>query len=403
MSKIAMRNFWFQFHKWIGILLAIAIIPISLTGAALVWHDALDEALNPQRFAETGAPMLAPSAYVAAAKHAIGPDQRVSQLAYPESGTGPVRLVLANPPQPGERRPVRTTLWLDPADGHVIDKARSDEGAVRFMHVLHGSLFIPGWGRPIVGWIGVAMLVSSVSGIWLWWPTVGSWVRGLRWRRQNSINANLHHMLGFWIALPLAVLSLTGAWISFPKVFSAFDAAPAPAADAKAAGKAPGKGGEKGSGGKREAGRPQPPAQPLIAPALGPDAALAAARQATQRPIASIGWPTEKSADWEIRTAGKAGSATPPLTIAVADADAGARIKPNQPNARGPVMQLMRKIHDGTDMGIVWQIIIFLGGIIPAILSVTGLIMWWRSRQWRRAVKARQATRHATPGLSGAG
>jgi uncharacterized iron-regulated membrane protein len=35
-------------------------------------------------------------------------------------------------------------------------------------------------------------------------------------------------------------------------------------------------------------------------------------------------------------------------------------------------------------MGLGWQILIFLAGLIPAALAVTGIMMWWRSRQWRR-------------------
>ncbi len=387
MTKIALRNFWFQFHKWIGLLLAVAIIPISITGAVLVWHDALEEALYPARFAPTAAPALTPDAYVAAAKSSIGVDQRVAQLVYPEEGKGAVSLILANPPQPGEKRPVRTRLWLDPVDGHVIDKARSDQGPVRFMHVLHGSLFIPDWGRPIVGWIGVAMLISTVSGIWLWWPTVGSWVRGLRWRRHRNFDTNLHHLMGFWIAVPLFVLSLTGVWISFPKAFSGFDSKPAASTN---------KGGEAKKGGEPKGGPGGGgPAQPVVSPKLGADAALAAARTITARPIAAINWPTEKSANWEIKTQGKPGSVPPPLTIAIADADGAAKLKPEEPQQRGPVMRLMRQIHDGTDMGFVWQFIIFLGGILPAILSITGLIMWWRARGWRGELKARMRVKTA--------
>src|SRR3546814_1357715 len=86
--------------------------------------------------------------------------------------------------------------------------------------LLHGHLMIPGVGRQVVGWLGVAMLISCVSGIWLWWPTVGSWLRGLRWRRHRNFDTNLHHLFGFWIAVPLFILSLTGAWISFPKFFA---------------------------------------------------------------------------------------------------------------------------------------------------------------------------------------
>ena len=73
---------------------------------------------------------------------------------------------------------------------------------VRVMHVLHGSLMVPGWGRTIVGWVGVFMFVSCLTGIWLWWPITGSVRRGFRWKRQNSTNANLHHQIGFWVAGP---------------------------------------------------------------------------------------------------------------------------------------------------------------------------------------------------------
>jgi hypothetical protein len=52
----------------------------------------------------------------------------------------------------------------------------------------------------------------------------------------------------------------------------------------------------------------------------------------------------------------------------------------------------MRRLHDGTGMGLAWQIVIFIGGIIPAILAVTGIVMWLRSRGWKAALaKKRKA------------
>ena len=80
--------------------------------------------------------------------------------------------------------------------------------------------------------IGVFMLVSCISGIWLWWPLSGSPATGLKWKRRNTLNANLHYLTGFWVLFPLAMLSFTGAWISFPKVFGQFEARPAPAGGA---------------------------------------------------------------------------------------------------------------------------------------------------------------------------
>ena len=48
----------------------------------------------------------------------------------------------------------------------------------------------------------------------------------------------------------------------------------------------------------------------------------------------------------------------------------------------------MRRIHDGTGMGALWQTIIFVGGLVPAILAVTGILMWLNVRRGRRRAGA---------------
>ena len=57
------------------------------------------------------------------------------------------------------------------------------------------------------------------------------------------------------------------------------------------------------------------------------------------------------------------------------------------------VARLMRRIHDGNGFPFVWQLVVFLGGILPAILAVTGIIMWWRARGWRGEVATRRYAR----------
>jgi uncharacterized iron-regulated membrane protein len=61
-------------------------------------------------------------------------------------------------------------------------------------------MMIPGgWGRPVVGWVGVFMFVSCLTGIWLWWPLSGGFASGFQWKRRNTTNANLHYLTGFWV------------------------------------------------------------------------------------------------------------------------------------------------------------------------------------------------------------
>ena len=355
-----LRRLWFQVHKWIGLLLAVVIVPICLTGSALVWHDWVDEALNPQRAADA-APTRPAEFYADAAGEALAPGEKLLSLTWPES-EGAV-MATASQPGPAGGRPVRTQLWLDPASGAVLDRANSNEGAVRVMHVIHGSLYIPGWGRPIVGWIGVAMLVSALTGLWLWWPFKGGFARGFRWKRMPTTSGNLHHQGGFWIALPLAVLSFTGAWISFPAFFGQFEAAPAgPPPDFRRFN-----------------------AAPVEQVAMAPDAVIDAARPQGAGAVRSLSWPVGEEAEWSVtyETPGDPASAT------VSDRDG--TITPAAPPPPETTARLMRRIHDGTDMGLFWQIVVFLGGLIPTALAVTGIMMWLRGRRVKGSVRAAYA------------
>ena len=352
-SMIRLRRAWFQIHKWIGIVLAILIIPLSLSGAALVWHDWLDEQINPQRYPKATSTLLAPTAYTGSVNKLLEPGERTASISFPDQN-GSVQVTISKPSK-GGGRPQRSWIWLDPRTADPIDRAGTNEGPIRVLHSLHGSLMVPGTGRQIVGWIGVAMLLSSLTGIWLWWPLKGKVTRGFKWNRRPDFNSNLHHMGGFWISIPLAVLSLTGVWISFPAVFSQFSAGP-PAA---------------GPGG------PGATALPLMLPRQSVDQAAAAAQALASGRIANIVWPTDKKPEWTVTLKGKGA----PAEIKVQDLDASAKASPAKPEM---LARTMRRIHDGTRMPVVWQIIIFVGGILPAVLAVTGILMWLRMRRRRK-------------------
>ena len=360
-GKKQLRAFWLQVHKWIGLSLAILIIPICLTGSALVWHDWLDAKLEPQRHAVLGAAGLPVSTYEASARATLSAGESLSELRFNKDGA-PV-VAIATKAAEGGGRPVRTSLWLDPRDASLIDRASGNSGLVQVMHVLHGSLMWPGWGRSLVGWVGAYMFVSCLTGIWLWWPLSGGLRTGFKWKRRNTINANLHYMTGFWVLIPLAMLSFTGAWISFPKVFGQFESRPAPSPATR-----------------EQAMR----ARPLDAPALTVDAAVTAAQPHSTGPLASIAWPTDQKAEWKIGYARKGGNAVVPVE------DGSAKAKPAPPPQPETIARTMRRWHDGTGMGLTWQIIIFVGGIIPALLSVTGIIIWWRARKPRQRARDQQ-------------
>ena len=87
-------------------------------------------------------------------------------------------------------------------------------------------------------------------------------------------------------------------------------------------------------------------------------------------------WPTESKPGWSVTFAGTAG----PTVVKVKEADAAASPVPPKPET---LARTMRRIHDGRGMPFVWQVIVFVGGILPAILAVTGILMWLRMRRRR--------------------
>ena len=358
-TKKRLRATWLQVHKWIGLTLAILIIPIALTGSVLVWKSWVDQQLQPQRYASLGPATLAPSVYAKAVTSGLKAEERLSELRYQKGGKPLIAVIT----KPSEGRPTRTQLWIDPRDASIIDRAPGNSGIIQVMHNLHGSLMVPGWGRSIVGWVGAFMFVSCLTGIWLWWPLSGGFRSGLRWKRRNTANANLHYLAGFWVLFPLAMLSLTGAWISFPKVFGKFESRPPVTIDRERAARA----------------------QPLATPNLGVDAAAAAAAPFAKGPLTSIAWPTDQVPKWKVNF----GSAAVPVDDATAKASAP---PPPPPET---LARTMRRWHDGTGMGPVWQTIIFLGGIIPALLSITGIIIWWRARTPRSRARRSGLARSA--------
>jgi uncharacterized iron-regulated membrane protein len=372
MSGTRWRRTWWQVHKWIGLLLVVVIVPVSLTGAVLVWHEPLQRALDPARYATSGATLLPVARYAAAAQARAVDGGRVASVVLPEPGSRDPVAVTIQPPDPAARTgpggpPRRTTIFLDPPTARILSTGDDRGGVLRIMHRLHGSLMIPGAGRTIVGWIGVAMLLSSATGLWLWWPLSGRWTRGLRWRRRRHTEANLHYVAGFWVAVPLFMLSLTGAWISFPRFFGALT------------GEAP-----RGAGAAGRAMR----APPLARPRLSPDTVVALARPLAGGAAArTVIWPTGRRSDWTVSYATQ-----PMRTITVAD-DSGVAAPARDDGPR--VARLMRRLHDGTGMGLAWQAAIFLAGLAPALLGVTGVIIWWRARRATAERARRVAKRRA--------
>jgi uncharacterized iron-regulated membrane protein len=119
-------------------------------------------------------------------------------------------------------------VYLDPASGEIRgepDTRMADFlGAVRGWHRWFN---VQGDGRAtaraITGWSNLGFLLLVLSGLYLWFPRRWTWrhFRSVLFfkpgARGKARDFNWHHVVGFWTAVPLAVVVFTGVMISFPE------------------------------------------------------------------------------------------------------------------------------------------------------------------------------------------
>ena len=401
--RAGLRKAWFNVHLWLGVGLTVLFIPIGLSGAVMVWP----ELTSPPVVVSGGPATLAPSRYLEAAAAALGPGGAPTQLRLPTEAGRPVTVSARPAPrnhgggeghkgQGGGRhgrageaggaapfaaaeatpaamapalarpaaRPRPIIVTLAPADARVISVGAGGRGPVWvWMHNLHERLFIQGWGRQAVGWLGFAMLASAVTGLILWWPRAGDLIAALRWRRTSGQLLNLHYTTGFWICLPLALLALTGAALGFPQTSRSLIGQFAPVTQQ----------GPRGLGGPAGGGQ-----GPLATPHLTPDDAAAAAR--ALRPgaaLSSLALPTRGQPVWKAEFA----KAAP---VQVDDASGVAVAAPAQP-AGDVFWRWIHRVHGGDAMPMLWKLILTLAGLAPTILGVTGVCIWIGKSRRKRA------------------
>jgi uncharacterized iron-regulated membrane protein len=373
-----LRRLWLNVHLWIGIGIAALLVPISLSGALLVWHDEIDTWINPHRYAVTGTEVAQPvSAYLAKAAEAVAKDPanlRATIVRYPEKGW-PVRITMRGQSRDAGARPRVITVFLDPPTAAVLDVMEFRSSFFGFLHVFHENLTIPEYsGRQIVGWVGTGLLIMSLTGLWLWWPRGGSFLRGLRWTRSGRFTFNLHHLIGFWISIPLAVVSFTGIYLAFPQTARNAMSTVAPMGSPRG-----------GFGG-------QVAQHTALAVVRAVDIARKSAPNAEPTalflPVQQRG---EANVNWRMEMRGRDDA----FTVTVDDQSGQAKVIAPQSGDRAAAW--IRWIHEGSHSGPLWAAVVFLTGIFPTVFAVTGIMMWLRKRSDRRARNARSAEAQLRP------
>ena len=385
-------------HRWFGLFIALFLLIAGLTGALIAWDHELDEWLNPQLFKVAfSQPAQAPLT-LANQLEASDPRLRVSYLPlYVEPGhTLGVRVT----PRPDANGSLPLLAYdqlaLDPASGAVLGQrmwgviSLSREHLMPFLYKLHYSLHIPdGFNLPLgmllFGLISIVWVIDSGIALWIAFPARRSWRKSLafRWRQGGyKLNFDLHRSGGVWLWGLLLMVAITSVSMNLQfqvmrplvNLFSTLNPSPFE---------------------QRTPVLLEQAAEPLISREQAVEQAQFEARsRGIELPPGGIYYSAEfglygvgffaPGADH-----GDGGLGNPWITLDAADGRILATDIPGQGSAGDLFMQAQFPLHSGRILGLPGRILISLLGVLVAVLSLTGVIIWLRKRAGRRLSAAR--------------
>ena len=214
---MSLRRAIFWIHLAVGVAAAIAVLVMAVTGVLLTYQAQLERwALSDYR--ADPPPDATPLA--------------LDELLARAGGEAPAGLVVSVALSRDPREPA--VLELDGGATVHVDRFTGEprgDGDTRTGRVLLGVMYFHRWfalegeyrivGRTIMATANLGFLFLLVSGVYLWWPSRGgraAWRQALWFRRGLGGRArdfNWHNVIGFWSAVPLAVIVFSGATISY--------------------------------------------------------------------------------------------------------------------------------------------------------------------------------------------
>ena len=392
------RRWLLWLHRWCGLAMSAFLVVAGLTGSMLAFNWELEKVFAPQLFA---APQTAPRqdlATLAERAQTLVPDGRVVRVGH----TDPRQVQVDFEPLKDARtgQPVDlgfTEFFTDPWTGLELGRRRRGDlrqGLVNlmpFLYEVHWRLFLDPAGQWIMGITALVWSLDCFNGFYLTLPVslAGFWRRWrLAWQVKRRagffrLNFDLHRASGLWLWPLLLVFAWSSVMMDLRPVYESvmvrvFDY------------KVPFQEFKPDPGGPREL------------PRLGWQAAQVRGRQLMAEQSRQAGFTAGEPLSlmylaevgaylYEVRGSRDLFTRAPKGggTSVMFDGDTGAFISLSQPTGEhtgNTVESWLYALHMARVGGWAYRVLVCLLGLAVALLSGTGIYVWWKKqRQGSRA------------------
>lgn len=347
------------FHVWAGLALGALFCIMSLSGSVLALRPAIEDLLRPGWISRSDA---RPAQVLTEAANNIArrwPGATIASVTIPDRA-GPVEFGLRG---------------ISGEELHVFTDARSGEVLGTFslpwldwLTDLHHHLLVESIGKKIVGFIGIFMLLSSLTGAVIWLRRSNRWQlfgtrRGPNWKYTEF---DLHRSVGVIANIVLLFAAATGIMVAFPQTITQWLGGPPQPRTVVVA--------------ENPAAHTTLESYIAAAERVVPGGVLKQLRlpRTPDRPVtARIRTPGDLRQDGSTRVN------LEPGTARILSID-----KPEDWPVSKAIVQAATPLHYAEWGGLAPRMLWFLAGLLPPVLFVTGIMIWWTP--WGARRKAAQ-------------
>lgn len=384
-ARASLRDHVAVLHRWLGLAIAGFLILLGVTGSVLSFKSDVDAWLNPAvLLARDPISTMSLSSLAALAETS----DRAVTVAYiePPLIDGRSVLVGVSASDGAVKGATYNELYMNPSDGAVLGRRNADVFQLDKLHLvpsiynLHSSLTVRGTaGRRLLGVVAVLWMVTSCLGLVLTLPhrlaLWRQWKHTLLppwWKGGAGRSHALHRFVGLWFLWAMLTLAFTGVSLTLsqelfrPAVGSLTPLTPLPLSRIPTT---------------TAAKRP---------PALNWDEAAARAKSflsdgMTEWRLRHIAYMPERGA-YRVRMV-EPGFRDSPVRVreeqVYINGDTGELLARTGYESGSPgdrFIEWLFPLHTGQAFGRPGRILICVSGLLVALLSITGIVIWWLRR-----------------------
>lgn len=375
-----LRRFLATLHRYVGLALLLQVGLAALTGGLLVFAPELDRLLNPALLQVKPAAENTPRRSFAEQLQAAAQSQAaqddglwqvvsiVTPLAAEEVGV----VWFRRPDPEREGKSLWRQVLLNPYDASVLgqrDRSHAEfsrAGLMRAVGEFHGSLLLGESGRWVMGVSALLWALTSLLGLYLWWPGLAKLRQALSVNRSAGsvrFHFDLHRAAGVYCAPFLLLAAVTGIYMALPTEFRQVISSIAPV--------------EAGSS-------PRVPA-PVDAMRLSADQVVSIAQQVFPgSQLTRIGLPRKGGDAYSVNflQASESPGSGIGRSVVWVDPYRGAVLQAVNPLKDIPggdrFLNWLPPLHTGVAFGLLGRVLVMIAGLAALTLVVTGFSVWRR-------------------------